>query len=117
VRLRRQFETRLPGGLIVTPQYESPGVRRPSKLAAGMSFTFSRSQHFARLAGRNKPQAQGDVLMLIVKGVAGDSRGLTWITHKQACPCCGNKQAGKLTLNEAGRARLRAMRRKAARRA
>lgn len=116
MRLRRTFETRLPGGLIFTPQYESPGVRRPSKLAAGMSFTLSRTKHFARINGREFRDVLGPVLFLIVKGTTCDMRGLTWITQKSPCPCCGSKTGGKLRLNDGGRRRLKTLRHMRARR-
>lgn len=110
MKLHREMETRFPGGLYHVPQYEAPAVRRPTKLAAGMSFTLSRSKHFARIKGREFRDVMGPVLLLIVKGTTADMRGLTWITEKSPCPCCGSKTGGKLRLNDGGRRRLRTLR-------
>lgn len=104
-----------PGGYRAS-QFSAPAVNRPTKAAAGMSYTHARSQ---RMRPRRLPPAANpdgstrDSLALMVRGTLSKVRGLGWSTERAACPCCGSRQKGKLVLNERGRVRLAAARRRA----
>lgn len=113
------------GGLVVSggyrvPQFSAPAVNRPTKAAAGMSYTHARSQ---RMRPRRLPPAANpdgstrDSLALMVRGTLSKVRGLGFSTERAACPCCGSRQKGRLVLNERGRVRLAAARRRAMERA
>jgi hypothetical protein len=87
-----------------------PPVVRPNRLAAGMSYTAARA---ALYRGRRPRDAvSDDALRLVVHGTTDGTRRLAYSVERVACPCCGSKQAGKLRLNENGRVRLIAARRR-----
>lgn len=111
-RVQREPLARVRGGQYRVTLYEAPPVVRPTKLAAGMSFTWSRSKHYARINGRELRDVEGPALHLIVKGTTVDMRSLAWVTERVPCPCCGAKTGGKLKLNRQGQLRLRTARRR-----
>ena len=82
------------------------GALRPNRLAAGMAFTASRSRH----------ALDDEAVQLVVRGtldkLAGTSLKHSSLTTTKPCPCCGSKQNGKLVLTDAGRLRLRTIRRR-----
>lgn len=113
------------GGQWLVPLRDAPAVRRPSRLAAGMSYTLNRTgtQTGELLARRSmcrgtdtapRSTRKPDVLQLIVRGTTDCLRGFTFDVEKMACPCCGAKQGGRLRLTSRGRLRLAHARRRAA---
>jgi hypothetical protein len=116
MRMRRaHFERLSEAGRLRVAQYNAPAVTRPSKLAAGMSFTLSRTKSFYPWTGRN-PNVMGAALFLIVRGTTDIVSNSLPRTVKAECPCCGSK-TGKLRLSKHGqhlldRARKRATARK-----
>jgi hypothetical protein len=95
-------------GFYLVPQPRTPAVLRPNRKAAGMSYTAGR-QSIARpiLSGGTRD----DVLRLVVFGTLDSLRGLTFRTERTICACCGGK-TNRLRLNDRGKLRLRALRRK-----
>lgn len=84
------------------------GALRKNKLAAGMSFTASRSGHQME----NNP----DRLTISVFGTLDPLRtGVVSRTTFGTCACCGSKTK-KLVLTDSGRLRLKTLRSRAARR-
>jgi hypothetical protein len=118
VSYQRKPDQQFPGGLYAVPQANGVPVRRPNKLAAGMTYTFNRTKKIRRPDGIEPLDSMGrtDLLHLITKGWPTGSPGLLFKTSRVACPCCGHKAAGKLRLNEAGKMRLKHLRRMLARR-
>jgi hypothetical protein len=113
MRMRRaHFERLGKAGQLKVAQYNAPAVIRPSKLAAGMSFTFSRTKSFYPWTGRS-PQAQGPALFLIVRGTTDIVSNSLPRTVKAECGCCGAK-TGKLRLSGHGRHLLDRARKRAA---
>lgn len=92
--------------------YVANGVRyrtlaiRPTKGAAGMACTTSRRP--PRLDMMESDDARSLSLRGTLDVLHGGSR--RWM-DAPSCPCCGAPGRGKLRLNEAGRARLRRLRR------
>jgi hypothetical protein len=103
-------------------------VRRVNKTARGMSETLHRhhphrfgllldatpDQALALLerhAVRSKEQ-KDDARRLAVRGTLDTLRGLTFCIKRNRCRCCGSHNAGPVILNDTGRARLRAARRR-----
>jgi hypothetical protein len=98
----RPYEDRLSDYKI--PLRGAPAVIRPNRTAAGMTATENRS-------GRTGSVKKLDVLQLLVRGTTDILRGMCFRKVPKICECCGHK-TGKLTLNESGQLRLRALRRK-----
>jgi len=109
---RYTISPKWPKSYLVT-LWNMPQVIRPTREAAGMSYTNSRSKRHRR--GRPKRPLNMDALYLLVRGTIDTLRSIQNHTEKGVCPCCGSK-TGKLRLNEAGRFRLKAARRRAAKR-
>lgn len=93
------------------PQPLTPAVGRKTRLAAGMSYTYGRNKS-SRLRACFRREDKPDVLSLVVYGTTAKGFGFGFKTERAPCPCCGSKTAGKLRLNDSGRLRLRALRRK-----
>lgn len=84
------------------------GALRKNKLAAGMSFTASRSGH--------QMERNQDRLTISVFGTLDPLRtGVSFKTMPASCHCCGGRTK-KLVLNDRGRLRLKTLRSRAARR-
>jgi hypothetical protein len=80
-------------------------VQRPTRNAAGMSYTGNRGD------GRHLKTMDHDRLALTVRGTLDTLRnGLLFSIQHKVCPCC-NAKTGKWMLNDRGRQRL-AMRRR-----
>ena len=112
-------------GLWIVPLRDAPAVRRPNRLAAGMSYTLNRTgtQTGEMLALRSmnrsadvapRSTVKPDVLQLVVRGTTDTLRNLSAYTKRAPCPCCGSRQGGGLRLTDIGRARLASARRRAA---
>lgn len=81
-----------------------PRVVRPTRVAAGMTYTNHRSQKY---------RCSRDALMLMVDGTLDKLvKGLQYKVVKGDCPHCGAR-TGKLVITERGRLRLRVMRNRA----
>lgn len=95
-----------PRGKFYMPRSSRYAVNlRPSKASAGMSYTASRG------GGAMKDES----LRLAVFGTLDRTRsGIRSYTQRIACGCCGSRSAGRLALNDAGRVRLAALRRRRA---
>jgi hypothetical protein len=114
MRMRRAHYERLgDAGRLKVAQYNAPAVTRPSKLAAGMSFTLSRTKSFFPWTGRN-PNVMGPALFLIVRGTTDIVSNSLPRTVKAECLCCGAK-TGKLKLSKHGQHLLDRARKRAAR--
>lgn len=89
------------------PQGSVPDVRRPNRLAAGMSYTRKRSPRLTN--------PTDDVLFLLVRGTLDSLRSLQTTSYAAPvrCQCCGGRTE-RLALSESGKLRLRAARRRKA---
>lgn len=84
--------------------------QRPTRVAAGAQATLTRSAH-------NVDRFSKEALRIAVKGTTDDlAFGLSFWTTRVACECCGAATT-KLALNNSGRSRLKALRRRRAARA
>lgn len=78
------------------------GAIRPTKSAAGMAFTISRTGRASNTA---------DVMALIAWGTLDPiHRVISTKIMRPPCPCCGHKQGGNPILNESGVRRLAQLR-------
>lgn len=84
---------------------ESILCNRRNKTARGMTNTAYRSGHSRRFSN--------DMITLSVRGTLDRLGRLYLLVARAPCECCGSKTNGKLRLNDHGRLRLWATRRKA----
>lgn len=93
------------GSRYLVRQRRAPSIIRPTKLAAGMAYTASRSGHWKSVT-RDVP----DGLTLSVRGTLARGGTLVFWIERKPCPTCRSKLSGKLVLNDKGRLRLAALR-------
>lgn len=82
------------GGYSVAQCHGLPAVTRPTKNAAGMSYTFSRHHAFGKpsFPGVLHGESHTEVLRLVVYGTLDSLRNgkaLAGLTLPKHCPCCG----------------------------
>lgn len=90
-------------------------LQRPNKIARGMTETFNRAHSPAFLGRAHKGTGKHSDIAgrLSVRGTLDKLHGLSFCVKRLLCPCCRSTNAGPLVLNDHGRLRLRAARRRA----
>lgn len=95
------------GGIFVLRTTPIP-VERPNRRAAGAQATLER----AKLRMGMAAVKSDDTVKIAVRGTTDAlAAGMTFRVTRKTCTCCGGKAHGKFVLNDAGRARLKALRR------